>query len=211
LLDYVSINSSGRNGSSLIELVNPGSTSSGFVVSNGIAESSLLGTDLIAKYVVTSVLHSLLHLTTSGNTSRPMPTPRIEILSPSIFAEIADPASIVIKHDVEWKRWDGKKYTPDTLDGFSGYDSDLVYAIMYSRDGGNTWRYVQDDSLAQIGRLPPNPSHRIPDWNGSAAETYTLPTPSSTFAGGAYLFRVEAHYEAQLHYAWHQIQVFINR
>jgi len=211
LLDYVSLNSSGRNGSSLIELVNPAGTSSGFIVSNGIAESSMLGTDLIAKYVVTSMLHSLLHLTTSGNASSPLPIPRVQILAPSIFAEFGDPTSIDIKHDISWKRWDGKKYTPDTLDGFSADDSGVVYAITWSRDAGRTWHYVQDNSLAQVGQTPSDPSYRIPDWNSGAAETYTLATPSSTFPGGAYLVRVEAHYEGQLHYAWHQIQIFINR
>ena len=60
--------------------------------------------------------------------------------------------------------------------------------------------------------MPVDPLHRIPDWNAGASEVFKLPTPPDKFPRGRYLLRVEVHRRGQeLHHAWHQTQIYIDR
>jgi len=199
-------------GSGIVEVTNGSGLSSGWFFMNGVAESTVLGPNLLAKLVSLGALHSFFEIATSAHPSRPLLMPRVEIKSPTITSDIDSPTQVEIRYGTEWKRWDGQPYTEETNDLFSDDEAGLRYAIMYSRDGGVTWRYVQDDSLAKPGELPADVAYQIPDWNANADELYMWDTPAATIPSGTYIIRVEVHRTNQaLHYSVHQVQVFIQR
>ncbi|MEZ5989409.1 MAG: hypothetical protein R3F30_09855 [Planctomycetota bacterium] len=199
-------------GAALLELTDNAATDSGFMVINGFARSTEWGTDMIAKFAVLALLHSYFEVGTSGLPSRMLMPPRVEIESPTIITELINPSTVDVKYDIEWKRWDGQAYTGTTSVGFAEDESQIYYAMYYSKDMGRTWLYVQDDSLALIGRPPTNAYYKIPDWNTGAGETFSLATPAAKFPRGTYLIRIEAYREGQvLHYSHHTVQCFIDR
>ena len=79
------------------------------------------------------------------------------------------------------------------------------YTVMYSDDGGATWKHPQDGSAATPG-VRPSTTYR------QTTTTYNLATPAGNFPKGSYLLRVEAYRDdVNLHYANHQTKVFIKR
>ncbi len=201
-----------RYGAGLLELTDQAGIDSGFLVINGISRSSEWGTDSITRFAVLSMLHSYFEVGMSGLPSRPLMPPRLEIESPTLLSELDDPSSISIRYDIEWKRWDGPPYLASVSTGFVEDESQIYYALYYSRDMGRTWRYIQDDSIALISTQPEDPAHRVADGNPKAPETYTWSTPAARFPQGSYLLRVEAYREGQaLHYSQHTTQCYIDR
>ena len=82
---------------------------------------------------------------------------------------------------------------------------------MYSRDNGQTWLHVVDDSIAAPGERPASSMYLTPD-QGAGQEIYTWPTPATVFPEGSYVVRVEAYRNNQsLHYSQHQVKVYITR
>jgi hypothetical protein len=90
-------------------------------------------------------------------------------------------------------------------------ESKLVYAVLYSRDGGRTWLHLLDDSPATLGVRPEVPGLLIPD-KQIGPETYTWPTPEVDVPGGSYLIRIEAYRTGEeLHFAHHTEKIYIER
>jgi hypothetical protein len=82
---------------------------------------------------------------------------------------------------------------------------------MYSNDGGTTWRYVQDDTLATPGTRPTNSAYILPD-AGAGDETYNWSVPDGTFPEGSYHLRIDCFRQgAQCHYSYHKTKIFIQR
>jgi len=119
--------------------------------------------------------------------------------------------AIPVTWSIEWKRWDGQKYTSGYPDGFAETESDLRYALLYSRDNGQTWLHMVNDSAATPGF--PNKSLWVSDsvWGGD--ETYNWDVSNTAyFLEGSYIIMIEAYRSNQAqHYSYHRQKIFINR
>jgi len=196
-------------GSGLVKLTNPGGTSSGYIVVNGIDAATSSGTTFIAKWAVLSLAHSFFEAGVSANTHRIPQLARVEIESPTDITELNDPSSVDVLFSTEWTRWDGLPYTE--TGAFAEDESLLEYQILYSRDNGTTWLHVQDDEVAELGVKSDDSTHLEAD-AGTGDETYSWDTPSSTFPESSYLLRVECYRQgSSVHYSWHQNKIFIQR
>jgi hypothetical protein len=88
----------------------------------------------------------------------------------------------------------------------------LLYNLKYSKDGGNTWVYVQDNQPALAGILGTTGSEAITATT-SAPTTYLWDVSNATtFPQGTYQLQGEAYRMGYgLHYAFHNITVIIDR
>jgi len=137
--------------------------------------------------------------------------------APTIVTELTNPAAIPVQLHVEWERWDGLKYTASYPTTYAQPENELVYVLMYSRDGGDNWLNMRDDSPIESGDLPwiagvgPDPTKTVPD-AGPGDQLWVWPTPPARFPEGTYMIRVEAHRRTEaLHYAMHQEKIYVNR
>ncbi|MCB9876643.1 MAG: hypothetical protein H6835_03485 [Planctomycetes bacterium] len=200
---------SAGTGSGVVKLVNPGGTSAGYVVVNGIDKAVESGTTFIAKWAVLTLAHTFFEAGSTSNTLRIPQLARVEIESPTTITELMNPDEIEVLFGIEWTRWDGLDYSETGT--FSEDESQLRYRILYSPDNGATWRYVQDDSETRIGQAPDDPLVTLSD-AGAGQESFTWSTPSAAFPAGSYLLRVECYRDgAQVHYSWHQNRIYIQR
>jgi hypothetical protein len=199
-------------GSSLIRLKNL-SDSNAFIVVNGLAQTEETGSAFIARYAVISLVHGLLTAGLPGTPSRIVQLPRLEIKQPNVTTELDNPVTIPIIWSTEWKRWDKQKYTsayPSYPDDFAETESDLRYALLYSRDNGKTWLHILDESSATAG--VPDQSKWVPDSISNGDESYDWDV-SDNFPEGSYIIMIEV-YRSNLpncHYAYHQQKIYINR
>ncbi|MEZ5990024.1 MAG: hypothetical protein R3F30_13025 [Planctomycetota bacterium] len=197
-------------GSALISLTSPTSKSA-FIVVNGLSQTIELGSSFIGKYSVLALTHSYFE---TGNPTVPnahdLP-PRIVIQSPTEITDLPNPTSIPVSWSAEWKRWDGQKYSQSFSASYAGNEANLEYVLMYSRDGGTNWLYLQDDTPATPDVRPTNPSYLLADF-GAGDESFTWSTPAATFPEGSYLLRIEAYrIGSTLHYSYHQSKIYIHR
>ncbi len=203
--------STGNTGSGLVELRDPGNTSSAYIVVNGIDKTVESGSSFIAKYSMLTLVHSFFEAGNTALAHRIQQPPRVEINAPTDITELIDPASIAIQFDTSWTRWDGVPYTAGTPVGFAELENEVEYVIMYSRDGGTNWLHVQDDSVAMPGVKPTSGLYLVAD-TGIGEETFAWSTPSVSFPEGNYLLVVEAYRKGQsLHYSYHKVRIFIGR
>ncbi len=198
-------------GSGLVELRNPANTSSAYIIVNGIDRTTETGSAFIAKYAMLSMVHSFFEGGSTALTHRILQPARVTIESPTEITELNNPASIALRYSVDWRRWDGQKYTGNTPDTFTEDESLIDYVIMYSRDAGTTWLYVQDDATATPGTKPTDVTYIVAD-AGAGDETFNWSVPALSFPEGSYLVRIEGYRRGQsLHYSRHQVKIFINR
>ena len=135
--------------------------------------------------------------------------PRLEISAPRGSERLRDPASIQMSFHATGRRWDGRSCSvsglPQPVD-----ESGLSYTILYSSDGGRTYRNALDHSTAFPGLLPPARLRRVDRRTGP--ESFELITSASQFPAGEYLLRVDAFADGQrLHGAHHVQRVGIDR
>jgi hypothetical protein len=134
--------------------------------------------------------------------------PRIEIQQPTDITELLDPAAITVQWGTTWRRWDGQPYAATGV--FAEDELDLRYVLMYSPDNGDTFYHVQDDSRATPG-MPPALAYQRMD-AGAGAETYNWTVPVAQFPEGSYVLRIDCFRNgAQVHYAYHQTKIYIQR
>ena len=197
-------------GSSLLQLQNP-SGSNAFIVVNGLAQTASSGSAFIGRYAVVSLVHSFLSCGLPATPSRIVQLPRIEIKEPNVTTELNNPSAITITLLSEWKRWDEQKYTTAYADGFAETEGDLRYALLYSRDNGQNWQHIVDDSPATAGI--PNQALWVSDAVSDGNETFFWDvSDTGNFPEGSYIIMVEAHRVNQsLHYSYHRQKIFINR
>ncbi|MBM4060202.1 MAG: hypothetical protein FJ265_03760 [Planctomycetes bacterium] len=195
-------------GSALVKLVAPGNTAAAYVVVNGIDKAVDSGTTFIAKWSVLTLVHSFFEAGSTTNTLRIQQLPRVEIASPTDITEIADPDQIDVQFGVSWTRWDGLPYTATGT--FAEPESQLEYAVMYSDDGGTTWRHCSDRSLATPGTRP-DAGHLVAD-AGSGSEVFAWDVPEAEFPEGSYHLRIDCFRQAApVHYSFHRTKIFIQR
>lgn len=202
---------SGATGSGLVELRNPADTQSAYIVVNGISNAVASGSSFIAKYSVLTMVQSFLEGTDPTMTRGITQVPRVEIESPTEITEIIDPTAVAIRFGVTWRRWDGQTYTTSTPVGFTQPESNLDYVLMFSRDNGTTWLICNRNTPATPGQRPIDPLDIRADV-GTGVETFNWSTPAASFPQGTYIVRTECYRRGlPLHYAQHQVRVFINR
>ncbi len=207
---YFNTSASLGTASAMVDVVNPGTTEQMSIVVNGFGASTIDGVSFIARYCMASALHTFLEAGTPGRTVRTKSSPRVEISKPTEVNETFNPGSMEIEFDIEWTRWDGQPITATIGSGHTENESELEYALIYSRDNGITW-------LNMLSETPVLPGTRASGGQllvdfGSGPETYIWSTPSSTFPSGSYVIRIEAYRLGQeMHYAHHQRKVFIQR
>ena len=198
-------------GSGLVQLFDPSGSESAFVVVNGIDRTVQSGSSFIAQWSVLTLLHSFFECGAAGLSNRILQPPRIEIDAPTDITELVNPSQIEVQWSIDWTRWDELPYTTATPSGFSENEASLEYVIMYSRDGGETWLHVQDDSLATPGIRPESATHRIGD-QATGQETYTWDTPLAEFPESSYLLQIETYRQGQaLHYSMHRTRFYLQR
>ena len=195
-------------GSGLVKLVDPTNSSAAYVVVNGISNAVDNGTTFIAKFSMLSLVHSFFEAGSTSNTLRIPQLARLEIESPTDITELLDPTTIEVQYSVDWTRWDGVPYAQ--TGSYAEDEAELEYVLMYSNDGGATWYYMQDDTLATPGERPSS-TYLVPDAN-AGVETYDWDVPSATFPQGSYLLRIDCYRQgAQVHYSFHKTKIFIQR
>lgn len=209
-------NTNGNKGSALIRLTEPGaSPRAGFIVVNGLDRTTGSGTAFIARYSLISLVQSYFAAGVSG-TGRIKQLPRVQITSPTILSELNNPAAVAVQWKVEWKRWDGLKYSNAYASTFSEAQSDLVYVLLYSNDGGGSWRNMKTGELATLGVLPwaggvPDPLRTWPDAS-AGDESWSWPVPAATFPEATYQIRIEAYRKSEAqHFSQHQERIYVNR
>lgn len=209
----------GANGSGLVRLQEPGASPRGcFIVVNGIDRTTESGSAFIARYSMLSLIHSFFAAGEPGSPNRIPQLPRVEIRSPTLITELQDPGSIEVSWSTEWRRWDGLKYTDAFPDGHTESEANLRYYLMYSTDGGNTWRNMLNNADAEPGNVPwidgtgPDPAATLGDTTAGGDETWIWNTPSVTFPEGSYLIRIEAYRSTEkLHYSQHMEKIYVER
>ena len=198
-------------GSGLVQLANSTNTKAGYIVVNGIAQTTETGSSFLAKWCLLSLFQSYFELGDSALSLRIPQPPRVEIVSPTEISEIFNPTTIDLTFDVEWLRWDRLPYTRTTPASFAEDESMIDYVIYYSPDNGATWRHIQDDELAVIGEKPTDTSYILAD-AGTGPDVYAWNTPRSGFPDGSYVLRIEAYRrDMALHYSVHQMKIYIER
>lgn len=194
-------------GSSLLSMHDGGNTA--FVVVNGLSPTGESGVAFIARWSFLSLVQSFL---SAGRTqfngvtdpARVRELPRVEITYPDDSVDINDPTTMDVKWKSTWQRWDAIPYTPAYPANFSE-DTTIHFALLYSRDNGKTWRYMQNETAATPGVRPPASLLLT-------GTTYNWSVPASSFPKGNYVIRVEAYRDTiPLHYAFHQYRAFIKR
>ncbi len=209
----------GTIGSALVRLREPGADPRGcFVVVNGIDRTTESGSAFIARYSMLSLIHSYFAAGVPGGDNRINQLPRCQIQNPTLITELEDPAAINVQWSIEWKRWDGEKYTESYPDNFTEDETNLVYLLLYSTDGQDTWRNMVTGGIEQPGTLPwvegvgPDPARTRTDSNAGGDESYAWATPSATIIEGSYVIRIEAYRTSEpLHYVQHMEKIYVNR
>jgi hypothetical protein len=136
--------------------------------------------------------------------------PRVWITEPDPSDDLDNPTSIDIKWSTDWKKWNGEKYTSSYADTFSETES-LSFFVIYSDDGGSTWKYVKDSSLeATLGEIPRDANGNVITSVKSSGSEVNWST--SSLAKGTYFIRVECYRDNyNLHYSYHQSQIYIKK
>lgn len=168
------------------------------ILYNGLSPSKDQGATWIVIYGLASLTQALMDAghPSHASSSRIRQVPRTEIIDPEPNATV--PHTFELEWEIEWRRWDGLKYSWDYPDGFSESEP-LYYAIKYSPDGGRNWFYKSDDSPCETG-VRPDASHR------TTSTSATLNFPNE----GAYIVRVECFRKnIETHYSYHQIRVLV--
>ena len=135
-----------------------------------------------------------------------------------MMTEINNPATIDIEWKIEWKRWDAIKYTDSYPDDYAGDEREVVYRLIYSKDGGDTWLNMKTDDPAEPGKLEwvegigPETRSTHSDWNAGGDEKWTWSVPADQFPKGSYLIRAEVFRKDQGRgYAFHEEKIHVDR
>jgi prepilin-type N-terminal cleavage/methylation domain-containing protein len=204
-------------GSSLLWWKDGTTNEPAFAVINGLSPQGQSGTALIAKWAFLSVVESYLSgglytdaATTPTDLYHVRQLPRVAVTKPDDKTNLNNPSNIPIAWSMEWKRWDGLKYTTayPGPNNYTGESMTIKYALLYSIDNGKSWLYLKDGTPAKLG-VKPSATYEMtatslsPNWDVS---------DTKKFPEGTYIIRVEAYREGfPQHYAFHQYRFFLRR
>ena len=145
---------SGQTGSALVAVESPDKQRAAYIVVNGIDRTTESGSAFIARYAALSLLHSYFAAGAPTLDHRIAQLPRVSMQSPTLVTELENPTTIAVQWRADWMRWDGRPYTESYPAGYVGDETDLVYVLMYSKDGGRNWLSMLDDQPIEPGRMP---------------------------------------------------------
>jgi type II secretory pathway pseudopilin PulG len=194
-------------GSALLAMRN--GSDAAFVVVNGLSPTGQSGVAFISRWSFLSLIQSFLEAGQYAQAGVPDPSrvrelPRVAITWPNDDVDIEDPPTLDVQWEATWKRWDGLPYTPSYADTFTE-DTTVRYAPLYSRDNGQNWLFMKDDTPATVGVRPAAGYLQT-------GTTHLWSVPKSKFPKGNYVIRIEAYRDAiPLHYSFHQYRAFIKR
>jgi hypothetical protein len=179
-----------------------------YTVVNGLSPAGVEGTNLMARFSVISITQGFFESGLSTK-NRVVQLPRVWITEPDPSDLLENPSSVDIKWSTEWKKWNGEKYTSSYSDSFSETET-LSFFVLYSVDGGATWKYVKDGSDATLGEIPRDANGNVISSLKSSGGQETWST--SSLPQGTYFIRVECYRDNfNLHYSYHQAQIYIKR
>jgi hypothetical protein len=176
----------------------------GYFVMNGLSPQTQSGAAWMARFALVSMVQSFFD---AGDPLLPSPIsqiPRVQVLTPDPNDDLADPSTINVTWAVDWLRWDKQSYS---LPSYNPTHVTMHYVLKYSGDGGRTWRYADDGTTAEAG---------VRGMDGGGSDLHTVSQPFSWDVSalllGTYILRLEAYRQAtQLHYSYHQVQIYIKR
>jgi len=210
-------------GAALLAFNNPAGTHSLFAAVNGISMTIESGSAFISRWSLLTLIEGFLTAgepaTAALPATRIIQLPRVEIKSPTIRTELGNPTTVPFRWSTTWLAWNGEPYTQYYPSNFTEDMSNIRYVLMYSKDNGQTWYYMESSSAtepvqATPGVRPPLSSpYLVQDLNASADETFQWSVePAEDFPEGVYLMRVEAYrLNRILHYSYHMERAFIQR
>ncbi|HEX6641481.1 MAG TPA: prepilin-type N-terminal cleavage/methylation domain-containing protein [Thermoanaerobaculia bacterium] len=184
-------------------------TNAAFVVVNGLSPTGESGVAFISRWSFLSLIQSFMEagqysIAGKLQDARVRELPRVAITWPNDDVDLDDPPDMNVQWDATWKRWDGLPYTPAYADTFTE-DTVVRYAPLYSRDNGQTWLFMKDDTAALPGVRPASGYLQT-------TKSYKWSTPKAKFPKGNYVIRIDAYRdEVPLHYAFHQYRAVIKR
>lgn len=194
----------------LVGVRQPGSTSSAFFVVMGLTPSTPEEHGAVA---IGSLMLGLRAFHRAGEPSvlgGVTQFPLVEMIAPHDSAVLTKPIQVELRWKTPFHRFDGEPYTTGYPATFSEAEGDFVYSVLYSRDDGETWRYALDSQPAVPG-VRPAAALLLPD-QAAGTESFILPTPSSTYIGAEYTFRVECFHETTgSHFSTHETKVLLTR
>jgi hypothetical protein len=185
----------------------------GYAVLNGLEQGMVFGAQSLSRLAQAATLQGFLEggdrNIPGASSGRVVMLPRLEMTEPDAN-KIHTIGALNVTFKADWLRWDLRKYSPSYPNNW--YDSaPLQFNAMYSEDNGETWRYVNSNSLvteAQKGKY--NSGEQL-----LTDPTYTMTTPQQTWtfswnAGslseGDYLLRVEVYRQGyDVGYSYHQL------
>ena len=189
----------------------PSSVATAFYAVMGVTPSTPFEHAAVAMSSLMFGLRAFHRAGESSVTGRITQTPQVEVIEPESGTTVSDPTSILLRWKTDFVRFDGNAFTAGYPGSFTEPESDLVYSILYSRDEGETWRYATNSQPAEPEQRPTDPVLLFPD-QGVGTESFVLPTPSSTYVGAEYLFRIECYHAVrESHLSTHQIRVLLTR
>ncbi len=173
----------------------------GSVVMNGLSPQTQFGSAQISKMCVINLIRGFMAAGNPAITVDRIPqVPMVTISSPTTSDEFNDPSDIEVSWVTSWNRWDLKPYTETYPSGYSE-STNLITNIKYSDDNGKNWYFADDQSPAEVGVK--SAAHNSFDPMTWAVDS--LPR-------GNYILRVEVYRELyNLHYSYHQRQIYIKR
>ncbi len=135
--------------------------------------------------------------------------PLVSISSPAPDQKLSGPRSTLVTWRTPFVRFDGADYTP-AFAAFEGDESQLVYRVLTSADGGDSWVYANSSLPATVGTRPPAAELVFDSRKGD--ESMTVDLPVAEFPGGSYLIRVECYHRSrETHFSHHQVRIWIER
>ena len=197
-----SYSSSSYDASAQVSVTNKDGTQVCYGIMNGIDKQTNFGSAQIAKLTVVSMIRGFMDGGNPGiSVGRISQLPKVTLTKPGITDEFKDPGTPVnVAWTLEWKRWDGQKYTEDYPDGYT--ESTVVsYNVKYSNDMGKHWYFIQDGTAASAGSFD----------QGHSLAGLSCAWSVSGLPRGTYLLRAEAYRQNYpLHYSYHQMQVYLD-
>lgn len=133
--------------------------------------------------------------------------PLVQIIEPQNGSSRLDAESMTVRWQTTWTRFDGQRYTTTWPTPWNPGESDLLYRVQWSGDGGATWTSALTGQPTAIGAWPESVLERLAD-AGTGNESFTFNLPS--LPPGEYLFRLEAwRVSTRQHCSSHYVRVFI--
>ncbi|HVP37992.1 MAG TPA: prepilin-type N-terminal cleavage/methylation domain-containing protein [Candidatus Saccharimonadales bacterium] len=183
--------------------VSQGGRAAHFVV-NGLSPQTSSGAAWMARFALVSMVQSFFDAGDPSVSGWIPQIPRVQVLTPDPNDDLDNPTSINVTWKTDWLRWDKQSYS---LPAYTPSSVTMAFALKYSSDGGRSWKYADDNSDADAGA-------RAVDGSGNDLHTVSQPFSwnVSELARGSYILRLEAYRSStQLHYAYHQVQIYIKR